>query len=93
MNIVATYKDHIIYEANRYNNYGAWFSFCDYAFTHKSQDSEKYYYLDGFAKTIEDCKTEIDDLYELHDYTYYACSDEPCEDCKELKDENGKCNC
>lgn len=61
------YRNFIIREANYYDDYGAWFQFCPYAFFHKDMDDdpEGLSWTYGWAKTIDKCKSEIDErLYE-----------------------------
>lgn len=59
-----TYKGYNIYLANYYDDYGAWFQFHPYGFEHPSvqEDPEIYSYRSGSAKTIEECKTRIDEI-------------------------------
>ena len=62
--VAEAYRDFVIEKVDRYSHYGAWFQFHDYAFIHKDSDGESYNDTYGSAKTIDDCKKQIDYYYE-----------------------------
>ena len=62
--VAGDYRDFVIEKVDRHSHYGAWLQFHDYAFIHKDSDGESYNDTYGSAKTIDDCKKQIDYYYE-----------------------------